>query len=118
MITRTVLAVDLQYDPAAIERYKAHHRDVWPEVLTSLRSAGIVHMDIYLVGRRLVMVVGTDGQDYRRCFARHASSHPRVVEWEALMRSLQQPVPGAPAGEWWTAMEAVFSLSSDLSLKS
>ena len=48
----------------------------------------------------------------------HATSHPRVMEWEALMRSLQQPPPGAPPGDWWTVMEPVFSLSSDLSLKS
>jgi L-rhamnose mutarotase len=118
MITRSVLAVDLKDDPSIIERYKMHHRQVWPEVLASLRRAGIVNMDIYILGRRLVMIVDTAGQDYQRCFAAHASSHPRVVEWEALMRSLQQPPPGATSGEWWTLMEPVFSLSSDLSLKS
>lgn len=118
MITRTVLAVDLRDDPAVIERYQSCHRQVWPEVLTSLRRAGIVNMDIYLLGRRLVMVVDTDGQDYHRCFAAHASSNPRVVEWEGLMRSMQEPPPGAPPGEWWTEMRPVFSLSSDLSLKS
>jgi L-rhamnose mutarotase len=118
MITRSVLAVDLKDDPVLIERYKAHHRQVWPEVRASLRRAGIVNMDIYLLGRRLVMVVDTEGQDYQRCFAKHATSHPRVVEWEALMRSLQQPPPGAASGEWWSLMEPVFSLSSDLSLKS
>lgn len=112
MITRSVLAVDLKDDPGVIERYKAHHRQVWPEVLASLRRAGIVDMDIYLLGRRLVMVVDTEGQDYRRCFAAHASSHPRVVEWEALMRSLQQPPPGAAPGEWWTEMRPVFSLAA------
>jgi len=31
-----------------------------------------------------------------------------VEEWERLMMSLQQPPPGAAAGEWWTAMEPVF----------
>ena len=50
MITRTVLAVDLKADPAAIESYRQHHRDVWPEVLSSLRRAGIRHMEIYLLG--------------------------------------------------------------------
>lgn len=111
MITRSVLAVDLKDDPAVVERYKRHHQDAWPEVVASLRRAGIVRMDIYLLGRRLVMVVDTNGEDYRTCFARHATSHPRVVEWEALMRSLQQPPPGAAPGEWWTVMEPVFTLS-------
>jgi L-rhamnose mutarotase len=77
MITRTVLAVDLKDEPGLVERYLAHHRDVWPEVRTSLRRAGILNMDIYLLGRRLIMVVDTDGQDYRRCFARHAPSPRR-----------------------------------------
>ncbi len=110
MKTRTVLAVDLKDDAAAIEAYKDHHRRVWPEVLDSLRRAGVHDMDIYLLGRRLVMIVETNGQDFRRCFAAHSTSHPRVIEWEALMRSLQEPAPGTPPGDWWARMEPVFSL--------
>jgi L-rhamnose mutarotase len=110
MITRTVLAVDLNGSASTIETYKAHHRRVWPEVLASLRRAGIHQMDIYLLGRRLVMIVETRDPDFRRCFAGHVASSPRVAEWEALMRSLQTPPPGAPPGEWWTQMEPVFSL--------
>ena len=41
-----VLTVDLRDDPAAIEAYKAHHRRVWPEVVRSLRRAGIVTAEI------------------------------------------------------------------------
>jgi L-rhamnose mutarotase len=110
MITRTVLAVDLKDDAAAIETYKEHHRRVWPEVLASLRQVGVHDMDIYLLGRRLVMVVETEGPDFRRYFAAHRISHPRVTEWEALMRSLQEPAPGTPAGDWWARMEPIFSL--------
>lgn len=110
MITRTVLAVDLKDNPAAIQAYRQHHEEVWPEVLASLRHAGIRHMDIYLLGRRLIMILETDGPDFRRCFAAHVASSPRVAEWEALMRSLQAAAPGAPAGDWWAPMEPVFSL--------
>src|SRR5262245_32985960 len=110
MITRTVLAVDLGGDPAAIVAYRQHHQDVWPEVLASLRQAGIRHLDIYLLGRRLVMILETDGPDFRRCFAAHVASSPRVAEWEALMRSIQAQAPGAGPGDWWAPMEPVFSL--------
>jgi L-rhamnose mutarotase len=110
MITRTVLAVDLKDNPAAIQAYRQHHQEVWPEVLASLRHAGIRHMDIYLLGRRLVMILETDGPDFRRCFAAHVASSPRVAEWEALMRSLQAAPPGAPVSDWWAPMEPVFSL--------
>ena len=98
-MTRHVLAVDLKDDPAAVETYREHHRRVWPEVLRSLRGAGVTDMEIYLLGRRLVMVVDLqDGLDVRRAFAAHAASHPRVAEWEALMKSMQQPPPGLGAG--------------------
>jgi len=109
-MTRHVLTVDLRDDPSAIAAYRAHHDRVWPEVVRSLQRAGIREMEIYLLGRRLVMVVDTDGRDFRRCFAAHVSSSARVAEWEALMKSLQQPPPGSAPGEWWALMEPVFRL--------
>ena len=58
----------------------------------SLRQVGVEQMDIYLLGRRLVMVVEMrDGLDYRTAFTSHAASSPRVAEWERLMKSLQEP---------------------------
>jgi L-rhamnose mutarotase len=109
-MTRHVLTVDLRDDPAAIESDKAHHRRVWPEVVRSLQRVGIRDMEIYLLGRRLVMVVDTEAADFRRCFAAHVSASPRVAEWEELMRGLQQPPPGGRPGEWWALMEPVFRL--------
>ena len=104
---RHVLMVDLKDDPGAIDAYRAHHRRVWPEVVRSLRVVGIREMEIYLLGRRLVMIVETDGRDVRRAFAAHVASSPRVAEWEALMKSLQQPPPDGRPGEWWTEMEPI-----------
>jgi L-rhamnose mutarotase len=110
-MTRHVLTVDLRDDPEAIATYRKHHRQVWPEVIESLRAAGVAQMDIHLLDRRLVMVVELeDGLDIARVFARHAASSPRVAEWERLMKSLQQPVPGAGPGEWWATMENVYRL--------
>jgi len=109
-MTRHVLMADLRGDPAAIDAYKAHHREVWPEVIRSLRQAGIREMEIYLLGRHLVMIVETDGSDLRRCFETHAASSPRVAEWEALMKGLQQPPAGAAPGDWWASMEPLFRL--------
>jgi L-rhamnose mutarotase len=110
-MTRYVLTLDLKDDPAVIARYKAYHRNAWPEVVKSLKRVGVRAMDIYLLGRRLVMVMETKkGFSSRRDFARHAASHPRVAEWEALMKTFQEPPPGARPGELWTRMERVFHL--------
>jgi L-rhamnose mutarotase len=113
-MTRHVLAVDLKDDPDVVETYREHHRRVWPEVLRSLRGAGIADLQIYVLGRRLVMLVDLhDGLDVRRVFASHVASHPRVAEWEALMKSMQQPAPGSTAGEWWAVMQPVFHLRGE-----
>jgi len=107
-MTRQVLAIDLK-DESVVQTYREHHRRVWPEVLDSLRAAGVIEMQIYLLGCRLVMIAELqDGADLRQAFETRIASHPRVAAWETLMMSLQQPAPGAAPGEWWTAMESVF----------
>jgi L-rhamnose mutarotase len=110
-MSRYVFTVNLKDDPVSVETYRRHHRDVWPEVQASLRQVGVDRMDIYLLGRRLVMVVEMrDGLDYRTAFQAHASSSASVAEWERLMTSLQEPPAEARAGEWWAVMEPVFHL--------
>jgi L-rhamnose mutarotase len=108
---RQVLAVDLKDDSAAIATYVEHHQRVWPEVLRSLREAGIERMDILLLGRRLVMIVESRG-DFRDAFESRVASDPKVAQWETLMRSLQEPAPGRRDGEWWAEMRPVFQFNA------
>lgn len=110
-MSRHVLAVDLKNDPAVIAAYVEHHRAVWPEVLRSLREAGIHDMQIHLLGRRLVMIVETRG-DFREAFAKHVASDARVAKWETLMKGMQEPPPGTPDGEWWAEMAPIFQLNA------
>jgi len=108
---RAVLTIDLKDDEATVETYRYHHDRIWPEVAESLRRSGIVSMEIYLLGRRLVMVVETDGRDVAAAFAaHHASTNPQVTGWETLMKAMQSPVADAAPGEWWARMERVFQL--------
>ena len=48
-------ALNLKDNPELIARYKEHHRQVWPEVLSVLKDAGITRMRIFLKGRRMFM---------------------------------------------------------------
>ena len=112
---RYVLTLDLVDDPDKVETYMRHHRAVWPEVLRSLRKIGILQMEIYALGRRLTMVMDTkDGFEPKRDFARHNASDPRCREWEELMKTFQQPPPGARPGEIWARMENVFDMKEQL----
>jgi len=108
-MSQHALTVNLRDDPAAIATYRDYHARVWPEVVERLRTVGVQRMDIYLLGRQLVMIVEVkDGLDIRRVFEEHRQATGRVEEWERLMKSLQEPVPGAPPGDWWAVMEPVF----------
>jgi L-rhamnose mutarotase len=108
---RHVLLVHLRDDPAAIAAYREHHQRVWPEVVDSLRQAGVEQMEIHLLGRTAVMILEVaDGVELRHLFAAHRASSARVAEWEELMQSLQERPPDAGPGEWWARMEPVFRL--------
>jgi L-rhamnose mutarotase len=104
------LTINLQDDPDKIEQYKAYHRNVWPEVLQALKAVGITKMDIYLLGRRMFMLMeAVDEFDPARDFKRLEET-PRYREWQELMNTFQERVPEAKPGEHWAAMEKVFAL--------
>jgi L-rhamnose mutarotase len=112
-MNRHVLTLDLRDDPDVVSAYREYHAKVWPEVADSLLRAGVRSMDIYLLGRRLVMVLDLqDGLDPAHVFDRHNASGAAIAEWESLMKSFQQPAPGARDGEWWAQMEQVFHLGA------
>ena len=122
MITRTVLAVDLKDDPAAIETYGSITADVWPEVSPASGRSGIRDMDIYLLGRRLVMVLETDGPDFRRCFAAHVVS---IRGWPSGKRSCDRcrsrrlPMPRpATGGRRWSRLQPRAGRRRSLRLRS
>jgi L-rhamnose mutarotase len=112
-MNRYVLTTDLVDDPAAMTAYRRHHDEIWPEVVRSLTAAGVRELDIYQLGTRLVMVLELEnGLDPAAVFARHSTSHPRVAEWEGLMKMFQRAAAGSVPGEWWGRMERVFELSA------
>lgn len=110
MNRRYVLALDLKDDPALIAAYERHHEAVWPEVIGSLREAGVCDMEIYRFGNRLMMVIEVDEAFSFAAKAVADARNPTVQAWEALMGQFQQPLPGAPAGEKWQVMRRIFKL--------
>lgn len=106
-------ALDLKDDPALIAEYERYHAPggVWPEVLDSIKKAGIELLEIYRTGNRLFMVMEVN-EDFS--FEKKATSDaadPKVQAWEALMWKFQQPLPWANEGGKWVLMEKIFELS-------
>ena len=59
---RLCYSCDLKDDSKLIEEYKAYHAagKAWPEITKSITDAGIVDMEIYLVGNRMFMIMEVD----------------------------------------------------------
>ena len=107
---RCCLMLDLKDDPELIAEYCRHHEEVWPEVLSSLKDAGILEMEIYLGGNRLFMILDTvEGFSFQAKLEADAKN-PKVCEWEALMAKYQQALPKAKPGEKWQQADRVFKL--------
>lgn len=109
-LTRYCLALDLKDDPQLIAEYKKYHEAVWPEILTSIKDAGVEKAEIYLVGNRMFMILDVnDSFSFEKKGAMDAAN-PKVQEWEDLMWKYQQAVPTAKKGEKWVLMDKVWEL--------
>jgi L-rhamnose mutarotase len=107
---RYCLALDLKDDAALIKEYEDHHKNVWPEIVKSIKDSGIQQMEIYRVNNRLFMIMETsDDFSFERKAAMDASNK-KVQEWEELMWKYQQAMPGSKTGEKWRLMEKIFAL--------
>ncbi|CAG2172732.1 unnamed protein product, partial [Oppiella nova] len=49
--------LDLKDDPKVIEEYDRYHRNVWPEMIKSLKDSGVVDMEIYRLKNRLILIM-------------------------------------------------------------
>jgi L-rhamnose mutarotase len=110
-VKRLCQALDLKDDPSMIEEYEDYHRQVWPEILQSIRDAGILDMEIYLIGCRLFMVMEVEDSFTFEAKAALDEANPKVREWEALMWRYQCALPQAVPGQKWVPLERVFSLA-------
>lgn len=107
---RYTLALDLKDDEKLIRAYEAYHRQVWPEILESIQSSGIHHMEIYRTGNRLFMIMEVRDDFSFAAKAAADKNNPKVQEWETLMWRYQQALPHAKPGEKWVLMDKIFSL--------
>ena len=102
------LALDLKDDAQLISEYEKYHKAVWPEILQSIKDAGITNMEIYRVANRLFMIMETTDDFSFEVKAKADASNAKVQEWEQLMWKYQQALPTAKEGEKWMLMQKIF----------
>lgn len=111
-IKRYVQFLEISDDPELIAQYRKWHSQEynWKEVRDGIREVGILEMEIYLLGNRLVMIVDAP-VDFRWSEAmKRLATLPRQTEWEALVSKFQGCRPDARSDEKWQPMERIFRL--------
>lgn len=109
-MTRYCFTLDLKENAALIAEYEEWHRQVWPEILQSIRESGIEQMEIYRYANRLFMIMEVNKSFSFEAKAAADQANPKVQEWETLMWNYQQALPQAKPGEKWVMMDEIFQL--------
>ena len=107
---RFCLALDLKEDTKLIAEYESYHKNVWPEIITSIKLSGIEVLDIYRTGNRMFMIIEANEDFSFEKKATMDATNPKVQEWENLMWKFQKALPWAKTGEKWILMDKIFSL--------
>ncbi len=108
---RYCFTLDLKNDPEFIRQYEEHHKKVWPEIIRSIKDAGIENMQIYRYGARLFMIMEVNENFSFERKQKDDDNNVKVQEWEKLMWKYQQPLPETVKGEKWKMMDKIFDLS-------
>lgn len=110
---RLCLALDLVDDAALIADYERWHRPgtTPPEVVASIRDAGIREMEIYRAGDRMFMLIEAEDDFSEAKKAKADAANPHVQAWVARMRPFQKPVPAAGPDGTWIEAARVFRLT-------
>ncbi|MEO8853575.1 MAG: L-rhamnose mutarotase [Ginsengibacter sp.] len=108
---RYCFALDLKNDDSLIAEYEEYHQKVWPEIIDSIKNAGITDMKIYRVSNRLFMIMETDENFSFEKKNKMDASNPKVQEWENVMWKYQEAIPGSKPGEKWILMQKIFNLN-------
>ena len=108
---RYCFALDLKNDDSLIAEYEKYHQKVWPEIIDSIKSAGIIEMEIYRVFNRLFMIMETEENFSFEKKNQMDESNSKVQEWENLMWKYQEAIPGGRPGEKWILMQKIFNLN-------
>ena len=117
-VKRYCQTMDLKDSPELIAEYRRRHtrENAWPEILAGIREVGILDMDIYILGTRLVMIVETPLDfNWDEAMARLATL-PRQQEWEEYMALFQDCRSDATSDEKWQMMVRMFHLYDSTSV--
>tara|TARA_B100000941_G_scaffold196852_1_gene142721 strand:- start:229 stop:603 length:375 start_codon:yes stop_codon:yes gene_type:complete len=111
---RYCLALDLKNDPLLISKYIDYHKEVWPEISSSIKENGIIDMQIYNFADRLFMIIETKDDFSFEKKKKRDSHNPFVIKWEEIMSKFQKPISINDRGEKWMLMKKIYELKNSI----
>ena len=111
-IKRYVQYLEISDDPELIAQYRTWHSEEfnWKEIRDGIRQVGILEMEIYILGNKLVMIVDAPADFQWQQAMDKLATLPRQAEWEAFVARFQGCAADARSDEKWRPMERMFRL--------
>ena len=99
----------LKVRPERLAEYKAHHRQVWPEMLAALRAAGWANYSLFVRGDGLLFGYVETPDGLAAAQARMAVAEINT-RWQEFMAPFFESPDGARADEMFLELEEIFHL--------
>ena len=111
---RYVKTLMLEDNAQLIKEYKEAHAAgaAWPEITQGMIDVGILDMEIYIVGTRLIMIMDTVPDFNHDKDMADLATKPRQSEWEKAMAKFQRSSADASADEKWQTLERIYKLGT------
>ena len=111
-VKRYVQFLEISDNPELIAQYRKWHSEEhsWKEIRDGIRQVGILEMEIYILGNRLVMIVDAPADFQWQEAMDRLATLPRQAEWEAFVAKFQGCDANARSDEKWQPMERMFRL--------
>ena len=111
-LKRYVQFLEISSDPELVAQYRKWHSEEysWKEVRDGIMEVGILEMEIYILGSKLVMIVDTAPEFQGDEAMSRLATLPRQAEWEAFVSKFQGCSAEARSDEKWQPMERMFRL--------
>ena len=109
---RYVQFLEITDDPELMAQYRYWHSEAhhWREIRDGIKAVGILEMELYMLGNRLVMIVDAPGDFNWQEAMDKLATLPRQAEWEAFVARFQGCSREARSDEKWQQAERIFRL--------
>ena len=111
-VKRYVQFLEITDDPELMAQYRYWHSEEhhWREIREGIRAVGILEMELYMLGNRLVMIVDAPADFNWQEAMDRLCTLPRQAEWEAFVARFQGCSADARSDEKWQMAERIFHL--------